>query len=311
MPMFGANTTPAGGFIRGAVILGMALAATVTLFWVGGCTRVGQRRGGAMARIQYRERLATVQITGEPVTPGRLTALDIENPWGDVEVYVDPDKYETAHIKFEYDERWLLYAKGMKWRVPQPWFTAEHVVGDKPQTSVLRVRSTGVIPDGLDERPTVDLKIYTPVADGVRVVNAGGNVDLVGVRGALTVLSGDTAKPGGRIEVRAAEAVQDPVALVSTSGHVTLVAPPRSRGVVDIEGEPGRGRAVFNGKYGVVRDVEPRSHSWNGVLNGGTNPIILRTEHGHARLHLVPAPIRYTTGIFWPDPFYDHEIEWQ
>ena len=101
-------------------LAGMAVATV-------GC---GQRMGGLRARIEANKLARSVPVQGEPVTIGRITAIDIENPWGDVTVDARP-RNEESFIAFKVREekwlRWRTARQGYEFDPTGEYFTAEHV----------------------------------------------------------------------------------------------------------------------------------------------------------------------------------------
>ncbi len=73
----------------------VAVLAAFTLAISSGC----ERMGGLRARMAANEIAHSVDIKGTPVTIGRFTAVDIENPKGNVKVIALP-RNEESYIRF-------------------------------------------------------------------------------------------------------------------------------------------------------------------------------------------------------------------
>jgi hypothetical protein len=150
---------------------------------------------------------------------------------------------------------------------------------------VLRVSPTEkTLPDG--SRPLLDVFIYTPVCDGVAIENTHGDVELVGVRGTVSVVS------DGMIELRTDEPLNQDLSLRSSGGGVLVVASPASSGTFLITAP--NGRATFTSKFGTAERVTSEQGRWMGVWNGGANTVTLQAENGHARYMVKERAELYT-----------------
>ncbi len=274
-------------------------ALVLTGVELGGCkhklgSRLGQRlgKGGIRARLVTNNRATMIAIHGEPVVQGRFTAIDVENQNGSITI-ICSDRYSEATIQARIpgSDRKELELWGLDASDKDNWVIAEHDSG--ADRSILRVTTlNSPLENGF--QPRVDLIIKTPVCDGLLVRNAGGSVDVTGVRGAVTIESGFAGGQGGRVEVRAAEPIIEPVRITSSIGPVYLVVPPESKGAIDIESDSGI--AVFNTSSGRVTNVAPTQHRWTGVWNEGENQIQLYAGSGDARMLVVERPVTYSTG---------------
>jgi hypothetical protein len=94
-----------------------------------------------------------------------------------------------------------------------------------------------------------------------------------------------------------------PVTLTTTNGLVHYQITPESTARFEIESADGAAEIVANG--GALTGVAPGQHRWTGVLNGGTNPVVLRTGDGTARVLVTKdageyRPSRWTLRETWP-----------
>lgn len=268
------------------VVLCCALAGWLVI-GLASCKAPGIRKGGLYARYILWQREHTVPIQGSPVTVGRFLGVDVENNAGSLEVITHP-RYNEARVEFRVRHLGELkkLAKHEGWSpdvLKGPWFEAVHE--NDAETGILRIRATTrTLPDG--SRPKLDLRVMTPVCDGVIATTDHGGVELVGVRGQLEVES------TGLIEVRTDEPLTAPVMLRSSGKGVLVVAAPESRGTFLITAPEGR--ATFTSAFGTTRRVTGDTTRWSGVWNGGTNPVTLHADNGHARYMVKPNAELYT-----------------
>lgn len=234
-----------------------------------------------------------LEIRGEPITGDRRVAVDVENLNGSVTILVS-DRYKEASVYAS--TNW-----GSDRASDEPatqdgarrWVSAEHVMeGDN---SVLRVLSQAT-PE-MDPPVRTEIRILMPSCDGVFVRSGGGNVTVVGAGGAHTIASGFELGRGGHIEVRTSRPINDPINLRTSDGAVNLVLAPNSGGLIDVQTDDGR--VAFGSKYGRLTNVQVEEERWTGIWNGQTNPIVLRTLDGDARLRVEEKPERFSTGLRW------------
>jgi hypothetical protein len=170
---------------------------------------------------------------------------------------------------------------------------------------LLRVVTTPAT--GADGRPldvAVDVVVRVPKTEGVRVKNAGGDVDLVGVSGPVTVQNGfggpGSAGIGGDVYLRTGEAMTEPVSLSTTGGDVTYQVGPGSTGRFEITSD--KGMAEFFSRLGNVTDVRPSTSRYTAVLDDGANPVTLHTNDGTARAMILQNAATYGPDLWdgWP-----------
>lgn len=216
--------------------------------------------GGCAARAPK----AVVPIRGEGSVAGASApAVDVQNAWGAVCVRVDP---EARGPRVQANP-----IEGPSKATPD-WVAAE-IVPDQGR-AVLRVLAVPGEP-GKDQR--VYILVTVPACSGVRVRNAGGEVTLENVSGAIQVENGGAGRPGGDVIVRTAAALTDHVALRTTAGHVRLTMAPGSAGEITATAP---GAITFNTHKADVRRVHAEAHRWRGVLANGSAPMVLETESG-------------------------------
>lgn len=282
MPM--PTNTRTARFLRKAIPI--ALLGALALGSVG-C----ERMGGLRARMAADELAHSVDIKGTPVTIGRFTAVDVENPKGNVTVVALP-RHEQAFISFRVQKENLMRWRSMRMKLgfdPNgEYFTAEHITDG--QLSTLVVRPTDLTIEGY--RLPVNITVHVPRCDGLRIMNADGNVDVVGVKGVMDIVSGDHQNPGGDIEIRTENTLEETINAWTNGGDVTLVAGPDASGTIELVAP--RGLTTFWSKHGVTEHSRPEVGRWTGVWNDGTNNIRLETLTGNARLMVVENPVHHS-----------------
>lgn len=274
--------------ILSSLILTAVLAGGV----IPGCTRMG----GLRARMAADELAHTIPIEGDPVIIGRLNAVVIDNPYGNVRVVAKPAN-EQAQVTFRVQQenrlRWRAARMGFDFDPVGAYFTATHT--HNGELSTLTVVPTDLAVEGY--RPPINLTVAIPQCDGIEVRNAGGKVILIGIEGAIRVESGDSVAAGGAIEIRTDKEQVEEIYAISNGGNVTLVTGPASAGTVELVAP--RGKTSFNSRYGIVNHSMPRVGYWTGVWNDGTNKIYLESQDGDAKIMVVDNPVMYSTGESW------------
>ncbi len=212
------------------------------------------------------------QVRTYEVPPGQAIGVDIENSAGRVEVRAG-EQYETITVDAARRVAWGPKREKRQARAEEVSLVQSAVEEGPGGRLVLRVRAESLDPRATDH--SIDLRVTLPRVDGARVRNSGGVVELVGVGGALQIESGD------HIVVRTDRALDEPVALVTERGNVYLQSPPGTRGRIELESEEGD---VEISSAESIQDVLVRPGMYHGVLNGGVNPILIRTGKGDVRL---------------------------
>lgn len=266
----------------------IALTLIGSLVVIAGC---GNRMGGLRARIEANRLARSVPVDGPPVTVGQITAIDIENPWGDVTIDARP-RNEESFIAFKVRQekrlRWRTARQGYEFDPTGKYFTAEHVTNGEVGTVIIRPTDLSI--DGF--RPPIDVIVYVPRADGVRVRNAGGEIKIIGATGVIDAESGTAELAGGDIEIRTDGRLDQPISAWSSHGDVRVVMSKNSAGTIELVAP--RGRTTFDGRYGITEHSRPARGYWTGVWNDGLNQITLRADDGNAVIMVVDHPTMYT-----------------
>lgn len=208
------------------------------------------------------------------------TAYDVRNPTGAVELTVNPNvKSITVNATYETESAGVFGAKkAARSAMNDVNVFAETQAGEFGRTV------TTITAERINESDAaVRLHITVPSCDGIRV-HAAGEVILSGVRGAIQA---ETTR--GPIDVRTDRPVRDPVALVAGDGNIYFTAPLHSQGTIDVQTPNGEARV--RSQLAVVKSINAEPHRFRGVLAGGDNSIMLRTETGNAEILLIQDPM--------------------
>ncbi len=171
------------------------------------------------------------------------------------------------------------------------YFTAEHI--NTGELSTLVVRATDLSIEGF--RPPVDITVYVPQCDGLRVWNAEGNVEVVGVSGVLDIESGDELSRGGDIQIRSSQQLSESITAWSNNGDVTMLTGPNAAGTIELIAP--HGKTSFWSKHGLTEHSRPEVGRWTGIWNDGTNSIKLESRTGNAKLMVVENPDQYSVYV--------------
>jgi hypothetical protein len=158
-------------------------------------------------------------------------------------------------------------------------------------------------PDGIDDDVRLELSIRVPSAGSIKVYNRGGPVKITGAPAGVQVENGRS--PGqddddldvlesteAWIQVRTGGAIEQPVALVTDYGDVTLILGNAAKGDFTIQA-PG-GMAYARARVGSFDRFRGSAHEITARYNQGTNPVLLRTEHGDAYALMMESPETYS-----------------
>lgn len=140
-----------------------------------------------------------------------------------------------------------------------------------------------------------DLLVRTPDLGSVKVRTARGDVWIANNRGAV-----DAVTSRGKIRVMTPWKIIDPITLVTSDGPIDLRLRGESRGWFDAQSVAGS--VIANVKYGqwLMLDEGNDKGSVRAWLNGGTNPIVLRTCNAKIYIWIETDPVN--TNPFTPIP---------
>ncbi len=159
-------------------------------------------------------------------------------------------------------------------------YTAELVPGDFGQRLVIRLWTYD--PEPYFQR--ADLHIEAPSVDGLTVRAGQGRVHARGIEGPVNIAAG-----AGNVRVMTNLPMLEPVTIVTEDGDIDYRVRGESRGAFDCATSEGRvDHRVRSGRF--VISGERRDDRMVATLNGGTNPVVLRTGEGDIRVAVVDNP---------------------
>jgi len=157
-----------------------------------------------------------------------------------------------------------------------------------PGLATVRVRSeSGLAGEGMHD---VRLELVVPRADGVRVVNRGGLVELVDVGGRLEI-----ENAYGPVLVRTSRALVDRVRVLAVDGDVFVQVPDGSTGAIRLESLDGEVRVKDS--FGRTSETEGGAALMRTRLAGGENEVDLRTSRGAVEYLVMEDPVGYARAV--------------
>lgn len=222
----------------------------------------------------------SVPVSGTEVLERVATiGLDIENRRGSILVHVKPGLAAPR----------VIARSGTTTGAPsenyrgERWATAEIVATETG--AVLRVRTA----PRQENEPDwwTQIIVETPSADGVRIRNSDGVIDLRGVSGALDVVNGGAGTPGGPIWIECGRVIASSVNVQTQSGDIDLFLPSDSTGAIELISGDQR-LATVAAWTGQLENSSHRPGIYRGVLNRGQNAINVRSGAGEVTLRVGP-----------------------
>lgn len=216
-------------------------------------------------------------------------AFDIENFHGSVRIVVDATRTDVKPVIKKHVSWW---AEGEK-------SDAQDAVSVRSRTtrgdgmSVVQIKTSTNYPE--PEKVWVDLTLFVPRCDGVRVWNRGGKVTLEGVAGAIQVENGSFGKDTAPIEVRTDKDITDPVVLSTDAGSVAYQVGPGSSGRFTLDSSDST--EEFNCQVAWPGQVYSDGRTTTATLNGGTNPVMLSSGKGSVIVLVMQDPMAYTNTL--------------
>ncbi len=225
-------------------------------------------------------------------------AVDVDSFRGPVTVIADPD---IPNVVIRAQLRAFNDVRDLRGNVVYPY-------GDNPTLDLIDVTAEveqddlghGVLRVTSDTRfayphdQFVRLMIYVPRVDGVRVHTVDGNVDLVNVRGAITVVADN-----GNVILRTENPVVQPVDINSVNGSIEYRIREDSHGVYDVQAV--NGRADFLGYKGLANIHQRGPSQYVATIGDGVNPVSLRATNGNVKIVITddPVPLGYLQHHTW------------
>lgn len=220
-----------------------------------------------------------VQVEGLKIPREYPAVVDVSNWNGNVQIIAN-GRYSEPEVRAK--TRGLTKVKSRTLDDLRSLGTVKAITMEEGGKRILRVTGSIV---GNDPNVAMDLQIRLAKAAGIHVVNAGGEVEVVGAAGPVTIENGLPGRPGGDIQFRSGIPITDSVTLTTTDGKVLYQVGPGSTGDLDIQTAQGMPEVEATaGRLGNIRYSESR---WRGTLEDGTNPIRLRSDRGGVRMVVV------------------------
>jgi hypothetical protein len=141
----------------------------------------------------------------------------------------------------------------------------------------------------------LDLEILTPAIDTVKVRSTRGDVVVIENQGVVDI---ETTR--GDVRMMTPWPMTGPITILTSDGSIDYRVRGESKGAFDCESHGGevRQRCLF-GKW-LALDASNNQERLHAVLNGGTNPVVLRTSGKNIRVAVVADPIVVGTEIVDP-----------
>jgi len=211
---------------------------------------------------------------------GGPLAIDVESFNGDVHIEVKPELTQ-ANVRVQ-REAVHGYGRGKdaKAALSDIAWSAEIVPGELGQKLQVRASSSNAEPHFL----RANIFIEAPDIDGVRVITHNGTVRAIDIAGAVDITTTE-----GEVRVMTNKAMMQPVTVVTNNNDIHYRVRGESAGRLDCE--TVRGEVTSRVKHGTLKISNPSTDErLNAVLNGGTNPITLRTVDGDICVAVVHNP---------------------
>lgn len=197
-----------------------------------------------------------------------VLAVDVDNFRGNVEIRADPRIAKPEVIATPHAGNSL--GDDQDATLGSTWVEAD--IEEESARAVLRVRSTSPRDNTGDH--WVDLVVRVPRCDGVRILNTGGTVLVVGARGGTEITN-----HLGPVEFRTNEAVTEPVTITTTDGDVYYQVSNGSAGVFDLESLEGK--VYYRDRIHSSDSIYAAPGIHHATLNQGVNRVVIRTNRGN------------------------------
>lgn len=237
-----------------------------------------------------------VPVEGLRIPPEYAPAIEITNWQGDVQVYAS-DKFKDIQVRAR--------ARALDKTAPRRGEDLRKCVAVRAVSSqdgdrrLLKITSRPAASP--PQSVAVDLQIRIPRAMGIHVVNSGGEVELIGVGGPITVENGAPGQAGGPIQVRTGVPMTEPVTLRTTSGKIVYQVGPGSTASFDLK--TASGSPEVTAEVGSLDRVSAQPQRWRGTLDRGTNPVQLSTDKGDVSVLVIENAATYGREYWdgWPE----------
>ena len=220
----------------------------------------------------------------------RPVAVDVENFNGSVVITCDPLLPKaTLSVVREATHGYRRTAEAQA-SLGEIEYTARVV--PSPDGPVLEVRTWTIHREPHFQRAHLHLQL--PSATGIRVRTQRGMVTAVNVSGPV-----DIETTEGDVRVMTDLPLHEPVRITNRLGDIDYRVRGESTGVFDCEAVRGAvDHRIRNGRVSIHSGSD--HDTLRATLNGGSNPIVLRTVDGDIRVAVVPNPTEIGAAIITP-----------
>ncbi len=251
---------------------------------VAGCTDLGRMTSSFQRLVTTKvDDLSARRLLDDPVYFNDIRgplSVDVISFSGSVRIEAVPElDHVTVHV-----ERVATHGYGRKWEADDSLaeidWSAEIVRNPVGPTLVIRTSTTH--PEPHFQRVRIDITM--PAADGVQIATRNGDVILDNVSGPI-----DLSTSNGNVRLMTPQPLVGPVSILNSYGDIDYRVRGESSGAFDCEAE--RGQVTHYTRYGqMVVDRATDHDSLKATLNGGENPVYLRTADGDIRVAVVADP---------------------
>jgi hypothetical protein len=223
-------------------------------------------------------------VADEPVelkTQGPV-AIDIDNFAGDIVVRADR-KVERTFVEVR---RVSTHGFGR-------WNESREALDDAQWTATLEPRVGGgetlIIrtdtPNPEEHFHHMEILVVAPALDTVKIRTTNGDVTIIENQGSVDV---ETTR--GDVRMMTPWPMTGPMTIITSEGAIDYRVRGESKGVFDCETHGGRVNQRCEYGSWLALDSKNDHDRFYAVLNGGTNPVVLRTSDENIRVAVVPNP---------------------
>jgi hypothetical protein len=278
---------------RGALV---ALVSVAAALCAGGCAshRTFEDEVLSASRDVSDAFSARTFVADEPVelkTQGPV-AVDIDNFAGEVVVRADRGVKRT-----------MVEVRRVSTHGLGRWNESREALDDARWTASLEPRKGGgetlVIrtdtPNPEEHFHHMQVTVIAPALDTVKVRTTKGDVTVIENQGAV-----DIETTLGDVRMMTPWPMTNPMTIITSEGSIDYRVRGESKGVFDCESHGGQVRQRCEYGHWLALDTDNDHDRFYAVLNGGTNPVVLRTSDENIRVAVVPNPT--AVGVYILDP---------
>lgn len=227
-----------------------------------------------------------------PTQPLReVVHFDIELFQGDVVIEADPSLKELKVSMTRESHHGVTRVNEAKDALEAIGASAETVDDERGRT--LRIRASTTHPEQHFQKANIHIK--APAVGDVRIRTRRGQIELTDIQGTVDIETSDED-----VIVMTNWPMTQPVTILTSRGDIDYRVRAESTGAFDAHSLGGK--VLFRQRYGrwLMKDAGSTRDRVVATLNGGENPITLRTVNGMIRVAVVHDPV--AEGTFIVDP---------